>query len=95
MLLSLERTSRQARISVRDHGPGIPDYARDKVFQKFYSLARPHSQKKSTGLGLAFVQEIATLHSGRVELGNAAGGGALAVLTLPTTAQRVEPGRDV
>lgn len=94
VLLSLERTSRQARISVRDHGPGIPDYARDKVFQKFYSLARPHSQKKSTGLGLAFVQEIATLHSGRVELGNAPGGGALAVLTLPTTAQRVDPGRD-
>ncbi|MDA7419145.1 two-component system sensor histidine kinase CreC [Xenophilus arseniciresistens] len=94
VLLSLERSSRQARIGVRDHGPGIPDYARDKVFQKFYSLARPHNQKKSTGLGLAFVQEIATLHSGRIELANAAGGGALAVLTLPTTAQRVEPTRD-
>lgn len=86
MVLGLERAPRRGRrlrITVRDHGPGIPDYAQGKVFDKFYSLARPHSQKKSTGLGLAFVQEIATLHGGRIELGNAEGGGALAVLTLP------------
>lgn len=89
--ITLDSTARQARIGVRDHGPGIPDYAQGKVFQKFYSLARPHSQKKSTGLGLAFVQEIAALHGGRIELGNAAGGGALALLALPATAQRVEP----
>lgn len=70
-------------IIVRDQGPGIPDYADDKVFERFYSLARPHSQKKSTGLGLAFVKEIAELHRGRVSLRNAADGkGAVAVLTL-------------
>jgi two-component system sensor histidine kinase CreC len=83
VLLALETSSRQARISVRDRGQGIPDYAKDKVFEKFYSLARPHNQKKSTGLGLAFVKEIATLHRGRVELANAPRGGALATLTLP------------
>ncbi|CAN5292613.1 two-component system sensor histidine kinase CreC [soil metagenome] len=81
--IALQATSRQARITVRDHGRGIPAYARDKVFQKFYSLARPHSQKKSTGLGLAFVKEIAALHRGRIELGNATGGGAIATLSLP------------
>ena len=81
--LALDADTRHARITVRDHGPGIPDYARDKVFEKFYSLARPHSRKKSTGLGLAFVKEIATLHRGRAELGNARSGGALAQLTLP------------
>jgi two-component system sensor histidine kinase CreC len=83
VLLTLETTSRLARINVRDHGPGIPDYAQEKVFEKFYSLARPHSQKKSTGLGLAFVKEIATLHRGRIDLGNATRGGAVATLTLP------------
>jgi two-component system sensor histidine kinase CreC len=83
VLLTLETTARLVRISVRDRGPGIPDYAQDKVFQKFYSLARPHSRRKSTGLGLAFVKEIAALHRGRIELGNAARGGALAMLTLP------------
>jgi hypothetical protein len=33
-------------------GAGIPDYATDKVFDKFYSLQRPGSGKKSSGLGL-------------------------------------------
>jgi two-component system, OmpR family, sensor histidine kinase CreC len=79
----LERKRRSARISVHDQGPGIPDYAQDKVFEKFYSLARPHSAKKSTGLGLAFVREIASLHHGRIELGNAPEGGAVATLSLP------------
>ncbi|HSV70803.1 MAG TPA: two-component system sensor histidine kinase CreC [Methylibium sp.] len=75
---------RSVDISVRDQGPGIPDYADDKVFERFYSLARPHSQKKSTGLGLAFVKEIAELHRGRVSLRNAADGvGAVATLALP------------
>jgi two-component system, OmpR family, sensor histidine kinase CreC len=81
--IALERTSRVARIRVRDQGPGIPEYAQDKVFEKFYSLARPHSSKKSTGLGLAFVREIASLHHGRIELANAPEGGAVATLSLP------------
>lgn len=86
--LGLDTTAKQARITVRDHGKGIPDYAREKVFEKFYSLARPHSQKKSTGLGLAFVKEIVALHRGSIELVNAVGGGALATLMLPLDVQR-------
>ncbi|MES2973514.1 MAG: two-component system sensor histidine kinase CreC [Pseudomonadota bacterium] len=83
VVLSLQAGPRSAQVTVRDHGPGIPDYAQDKVFEKFYSLARPHTQKKSTGLGLAFVKEIASLHHGRIELVNAHDGGALATLSLP------------
>ncbi|MBX3659789.1 MAG: two-component system sensor histidine kinase CreC [Ramlibacter sp.] len=81
--LALQRHRRTVLVTVRDHGPGIPDYAQEKVFEKFYSLARPDSRKKSTGLGLAFVREIAALHDGRVELGNAPEGGAIATLSLP------------
>ena len=84
--LSLVPRGRSVDVTVRDHGPGIPDYADDKVFEKFYSLARPHSQRKSTGLGLAFVKEIAELHDGRASLRNAEGGGALATLSLPRSA---------
>jgi two-component system, OmpR family, sensor histidine kinase CreC len=68
---------------VQDQGPGIADYAQAKLFEKFYSLARPHSRKKSTGLGLSFVREIADLHHGRIALGNRPEGGARATLTLP------------
>lgn len=85
IVITLEATPRAARIRVRDHGPGIPDYAQDKVFEKFYSLARPGTKKKSTGLGLAFVREIASLHHGRIELANAEGGGAVATLSLPVS----------
>jgi two-component system sensor histidine kinase CreC len=79
----LERTRRSALIRVQDQGPGIPEYAVEKVFEKFYSLARPHNRKKSTGLGLSFVREIASLHHGRIELDNGDAGGAVAVLSLP------------
>lgn len=81
--VTLNVNGRAVEIAVRDHGPGVPDYAHDKVFEKFYSLARPHSRKKSTGLGLAFVREVADLHRGRASLTNAADGGAIARLTLP------------
>jgi two-component system sensor histidine kinase CreC len=88
VVLSLQLQARTVRIRVQDSGPGIPEYAQDKVFEKFYSLARPHSRKKSTGLGLAFVREIASLHDGRIELANAPGEpgqGAVATLSLPRT----------
>ena len=93
IVMSLRREGRMARIEVRDHGPGVPAYAEGRVFDKFFSLARPGSQKKSTGLGLSFVREIATLHQGSVEVRNAvprrapdasrAEQGALAALRLP------------
>ena len=70
-------------ISVRDHGPGLPDYARARVFEKFFSLPRPATGKRSTGLGLAFVREVAQLHGGSARLANDPGGGALATLVLP------------
>lgn len=78
--------ARSVHILVRDHGPGIPDYAGARVFQKFFSLARPHSAKRSTGLGLPFVKEIAQLHHGLASLRNADGGGAVAELSLPRIA---------
>lgn len=70
-------------VSVRDHGPGAPDFALPHLFERFYSLPRPATGRKSTGLGLAFVREVAKLHGGRVEFANAADGGAVACLTLP------------
>jgi two-component system sensor histidine kinase CreC len=70
-------------IRVSDRGPGIPDYAGERVFERFYSLPRPRSGERSSGLGLPFVREVATLHGGQARLGNRAGGGATAELVLP------------
>ncbi len=72
--LALQRRGRSVDATVLDQGPGIPEYAQGKVFEKFYSLARPTSNKKSTGLGLSFVKEIAELHHGRAGHAVAAAG---------------------
>ena len=74
---------RHVELTVRDRGPGLPEYARERVFERFFSLARPDSGRKSTGLGLALVKEVAALHGGAAKLANHPGGGALATLTLP------------
>lgn len=78
--LRVESGSEGVEFVVEDHGPGVPDYAQARVFERFYSLPRPGSTRKSTGLGLALVREIAHLHGGEVSLTNRAEGGARAVL---------------
>lgn len=70
----------QVQFTVRDRGCGIADYAKVRLFERFFSLPRPDGTPKSTGLGLPLVREIAGLHGGTVTLENAAGGGAEAVL---------------
>jgi len=70
-------------VAVEDTGPGVPDYALGKIFDRFYSLPRPDTGRKSSGLGLSIVREIARLHGGEVTLENRREGGARAVLTLP------------
>lgn len=72
-----------ATLSVRDRGPGVPDYALDRVFERFFSLPRPDGTAKSTGLGLSLVREVAALHGGTARLTNHPQGGALALLELP------------
>jgi two-component system sensor histidine kinase CreC len=71
------------RIAVEDEGPGIPEFAKTRVFERFYSLARPHTGRKSTGLGLNLVKEIAMLHGGSVQLEDRAPAGLQACLVLP------------
>ena len=68
---------------VEDDGPGVPEYALPRVFERFYSLPRPGTAQKSTGLGLALVREIAHLHGGEVTLANRPEGGACATLWVP------------
>lgn len=82
--LGLKVVDGRACFIVEDEGPGLPDYAKQRVFERFYSLPRPHNGRKSSGLGLCFVREAALLHGGTVELENRDGGrGARAVFAMP------------
>jgi len=70
IILTGQSRDKRIILTVDDDGPGIPDYAKDKIFDRFFSLRRPESDKKSTGLGLNFVKEVMTLHGGEINLKN-------------------------
>ncbi|MFZ6815104.1 two-component system sensor histidine kinase CreC [Undibacterium sp. Rencai35W] len=82
IVLMVSRQNRTGQITVLDHGVGIPDYAMERIFDRFYSLERPDAAK-STGLGLPFVREVALLHGGSVAVSNRDDGGVCAMLSLP------------
>lgn len=81
--LRLHRDADRIRIDVSDRGPGVPDYALDRAFERFYSLPRPEGGSRSSGLGLCFVAEAVELHGGSVALVNREAGGAVATMVLP------------
>lgn len=64
--LRLQRVDGALEWSLRDQGPGIPEYARDRIFERFYSLPRGEGQDKGTGLGLCLVKEVSELHGGQL-----------------------------
>lgn len=73
------------QVAVTNRGDTIPEYAAARIFEKFYSLEKPDSKKKSSGLGLSFAKEVAALHGGALTVKNRADGvpGVRASLTLP------------
>jgi signal transduction histidine kinase len=79
------RAERDAlRIEVADHGHGIPAEALPRIFEKFYRVLRLQDADESgTGLGLAFVREIAEKHGGRVFVESEEGVGSVFSLRLP------------
>ncbi|HEX6930284.1 MAG TPA: two-component system sensor histidine kinase CreC, partial [Gammaproteobacteria bacterium] len=81
--IDVARDGESAVLRVVDQGEGIPVYARSRVFERFYSLPRPETQRRSTGLGLSFVREVARLHGGDIHLADNPGGGTVAELRLP------------
>jgi len=58
------------RIVVLDEGPGIPPHVSSKLFTRFFSVARPDTGRRGTGLGLRFVRKIMQLHGGEITLKN-------------------------
>jgi two-component system sensor histidine kinase MprB len=68
-------------LSVRDHGPGIPEDDRAHVFDRFYRGATARGRPGS-GLGLAIVRQVAETHGGTIAVEEGAGGGSRFVLRL-------------
>ena len=69
------------QLHVTDSGPGVPAELRDRIFQPFFT-----TRSRGTGLGLAVARQIVEAHGGRIEVGDADGGGARFTVTLPAAA---------
>ena len=84
--ITLSGTGDRVTIIVSDHGPGIPESSRERIFERFHSL-RPAREEfgKHSGLGLAIARTIVDAHLGRLSATNRADGtpGARFVISLP------------
>lgn len=69
-----ERVGEEIVFRLFNEAAAIPDYALTRLTERFYSLPRPDSGRKSTGLGLNFVEEVVKLHGGSLRIENLAGG---------------------
>lgn len=86
--VALERRGGLVRITVRDHGSGIPAEFKPHVFEKFAQASTPvEHQKNSTGLGLSIVREIVMRLHGEVGFDGAPGGGTVFFVDLPDANQ--------
>ena len=81
--LKLEHDKLATRISVIDHGPGIPESQLEQVFRPFYRLEGSRSLATGgTGLGLAIVRQLAESNNWKITLNNRPEGGLAAVLEI-------------
>ena len=83
--VSVHRQDGRVRVSVRDHGSGIPDEFRSRLFQKFSQADSSDTRAKGgTGLGLAITKELAERMGGQVGFDSEEGQGATFFVELPT-----------
>jgi two-component system, OmpR family, sensor histidine kinase CreC len=64
----LEEDNGSYALMFKDNGSGIPDWAFDKIWDQFFSLPRPESNKKSSGLGLSIVNEVILKHGAKINV---------------------------
>ena len=83
MELILRVDEKYCRFTVTDHGPGIADPEKERVFDRFYRGNTSRSDPNHFGLGLSVARELARVHGGSVTVADTPGGGASFTITLP------------
>jgi signal transduction histidine kinase len=73
-----------ARLVIRDHGPGVPDWALTKLFEPFFRVDESRARDTGgAGLGLAITRRVVELHGGRVAARNGRPPGLAVEIELP------------
>ena len=83
-----DRHNGRVTLVVRDHGVGIPETARRRLFEKFYRVNDPQLQNVAgTGIGLYLVRQVVEGHGGQVTVDSQPGEGASFRIELPALAE--------
>jgi PAS domain S-box-containing protein len=80
--IQLAMDGQGCRVSIRDHGPGMPDGVLEKAFDAFFT-----TKHRGTGLGLPIARRVVEAHGGQIDISPAQGGGTTVSIHLPATAQ--------
>ena len=85
VFLSLGKVAEQARLIIRDTGPGIPSEDLPHIFERFYRAEKSRTRGKATGfgLGLSIANWIVEKHGGRIEVDSKEGQGTTFCIWLP------------
>jgi two-component system sensor histidine kinase KdpD len=83
--IAVSADGQRVRIDIADHGPGIPDDALERIFEKFYRV--PGTAAGGTGLGLSICRGLVEAHGGELIAQNRAVGGIVFSILLPKTTQ--------
>jgi two-component system OmpR family sensor kinase len=84
--LEIESREKDFAIRIADHGDGIPESLRGKVFERFYRADNSRNRDTGgSGLGLAIAKSIVTAHQGQIWAEETEGGGATFVIEIPRT----------
>lgn len=84
LVVGVDAAAATTSLSVVDHGDGIPDQLKQKIFERFFRADSSRARDTGgSGLGLAIVASIVALHRGRVDVLDTPGGGATFRVTMP------------
>lgn len=76
--IEVEPAPDEVRVAIADHGQGIPDEKRSRIFEPYFT-----DKAEGTGLGLAIVKQAVDFHRGSIEVSETGGGGATFTIRLP------------
>lgn len=84
--VSLQADVKQVTVRITDQGIGISPEDQERIFERFFKADRSHSRKYSgSGMGLAIVKQIVSLHGGTIKVESEPGKGTSLIVSLPLT----------
>lgn len=87
--VSVNQDNKDVTVSISDTGIGIPPEDQKRIFERFFKTDRAHSRKYAgSGMGLAIVKQIVSLHQGSIRVESEYGKGTTMIVTLPVSSTK-------